>query len=92
MYMIFEWDKEKSRSNFKKHGIDFETARKIWFDENRIEIEAPYPIEKRWIVIGAIEGKVWAAIYTIRDGALRIISVRRARPKEKKLYEKKTLG
>ena len=92
MYMRFEWDKEKSRSNFKKHGIDFETARKIWLDENRIEIEAPYPIEKRWIVIGSIEGKVWTAIYTIRDDAVRIISVRRARSKEKKIYEKETFS
>lgn len=90
--MVFEWDKEKSESNFKKHGIDFETARKIWLDENRIEIRAPYPIEKRWIVIGAIEDKVWTAIFTIRDDAIRIISVRRSRTKEKKIYDKKTLS
>jgi uncharacterized DUF497 family protein len=44
--MVFEWDKEKSESNLKKQGIDFETARKIWLDENRVEIEAPYPIEQ----------------------------------------------
>lgn len=92
MYMVFEWDKEKSESNFKKHGIDFETARKIWLDENRIEIEAPYPIERRWVLIGAIEDKVWTAIFTIRDDAIRIISVRRSRTKEKKIYDKKTLS
>ncbi len=92
MYMIFEWDKGKSRSNFKKHGIDFETTRKIWLDENRIEIEAPYPIEKRWIMVGSIEGKVWTAIYTTRDDAVRIILVRRARTKEKGIYEKKTFS
>jgi uncharacterized protein len=90
--MVFEWDKEKSGSNLKKHGIDFETARKIWLDENRIEIEAPYPIEKRWIVIGAIEKKVWTAVFTIRDDAIRIISVRRSRTKEKKIYDTKTFS
>jgi uncharacterized DUF497 family protein len=26
--MLFEWDDEKARANIKKHGIDFETARK----------------------------------------------------------------
>jgi uncharacterized DUF497 family protein len=72
--MVFEWDKEKSESNLKKHGIDFETARKIWLDENRIEIEAPYPIEKRWIVIGAIEKKEWTAVFTVRKDAVRIIA------------------
>ena len=90
--MVFEWDKEKSESNLKKHGIDFETARKIWLDENRIEIEAPYPIEKRWVVIGAIEKKVWTAVFTIRDDAIRIISVRRSRTREKKIYDTKTFS
>lgn len=90
--MVFEWDKEKSESNFKKHGIDFETARKIWLDENRVEIEAPYPIEKRWVEIGAIGDKVWTAIFTIREDAVRIISVRRSRTKEKKIYDKETLS
>mgnify|MGYP000967121942 CR=1 FL=1 len=90
--MVFEWDKEKSESNLKKHGIDFETAKKIWLDESRVEIEVPYPIEKRWVEIGAIEDKVWTAIFTIREGAVRIISVRRSRTKEKKIYDKETLS
>jgi uncharacterized protein len=90
--MVFEWDEEKSKSNLKKHGIDFKTARKIWFDENRIEIEAPYPTERRWVVIGAIEDKVWTAIFTLRDDAIRIISVRRSRAKEKRIYGTKTFS
>jgi hypothetical protein len=64
--MHFEWDSEKSNSNKTKHRIDFETAQNIWLDNDRIEIKAPHPIEDRWIVIGTIEDKVWAAIYTFR--------------------------
>lgn len=90
--MIFEWDQDKNESNRKKHGIDFETARNIWLDDNRVEIEAPYPIENRWIVIGNMAGKIWVAVYTIRNSTIRIISVRRARTKEVKLYEEKTTG
>lgn len=90
--MIFEWDDEKSASNLEKHGIDFEHARKIWRDENRVEIEAPHPIEKRWIEIGAIGDKLWTAIFTVRNDAVRIISVRRSRVKEKKIYEEETLS
>jgi uncharacterized DUF497 family protein len=92
IYMKFEWNKEKSESNLKKHGIDFESAQKIWLDDNRIEIEAPYPIERRLIAIGAIEGKLWTAIFTMRNDSVRIISVRRSRAGEKKIYGKKTLG
>ena len=88
--MSFEWDPEKSKSNHKKHGIDFENAKHIWLDDNRVEIKAPYPVEDRWIVIGSAHEKVWSAVYTIRGDTVRIISVRRAREKEVKFYEEKT--
>jgi uncharacterized protein len=44
--MKFEWDAQKSIANKSKHGIDFETAREVWLDVNRIESEAPYPVEE----------------------------------------------
>jgi uncharacterized DUF497 family protein len=90
--MKFEWDPDKSVSNEKKHGIDFLSAQDLWEDENRIEIQAPYPIEDRGILIARYHKKVWAAVYTLRDDAIRIISVRRARKKEVKLYEKESTG
>jgi hypothetical protein len=52
----FEWDKSKSNANKSKHGIDFETAKNIFLDENRVEIIAPYPIENRFINIGKLKG------------------------------------
>ena len=85
--MKFEWDDDKNSSNKTKHGIDFETAKELWLDENRLEIRVPYPIEDRWIVIGKLQRKIWTAIYTIRSESVRIISVRRARKKEVELYE-----
>ena len=69
--------------------IDFETAKLPWCDENRPEIHASHPAEDRWILIGKIDGKLWAAIYTLRGDAVRIISVRRSREKEVDLYEGK---
>jgi uncharacterized DUF497 family protein len=86
--MEFGWDLNKSRSNLIKHGIDFETAKNLWLDEDRIEIWAPHPVEDRGIVIGKHQNKLWTAIFTMRGNAIRIISVRRARKKEAKLYEK----
>ena len=90
--MEFEWDERKNRRNKNKHGIDFETAMKLWNDKNRIEIQTPFPIENRSVLIGKIDKKLWSAIFTLRSNAIRIISVRRARRKEAKLYEQKETG
>jgi len=90
--MEFEWDERKNRRNKNKHGIDFKTAMKLWNDKNRIEIKTPFPIENRSILIGKIDKKLWSAIFTLRSNAIRIISVRRARKKEAKLYEQKETG
>ena len=85
--MQFEWDVTKSTANKAKHGIDFNTAKNIWLDENRVEIQAPYPVEDRTILIDQYQDKLWTAIYTMRGDTIRIISVRRAREKEARLYE-----
>ncbi len=90
--MEFEWDPRKSTANRMKHGIDFETAQGLWLDENRIEIEAPHPVEERTILIAQLQGKLWTAVYTVRDESIRLISVRRARGKEIVLYEKEQSG
>ncbi len=90
--MKFEWDDVKSRANREKHGIDFETAKELWLDEDRIEIEAPHPVEKRNIIIAKLHDKLWTAVYTVRSNAVRIISVRRSWGKEEKLYGKAKAG
>ena len=43
--------------------------------------------EERYLVIGAISGKMWTGVITYRDGAVRIISVRRSRKEEVEYYE-----
>lgn len=91
--MKFEWDARKNIVNRSKHGIDFETAKELWLDENRIEINAPHPVEERRILIAQHHGKHWTAVYTIRGrSSIRFISVRRAREREVLLYEKERLG
>jgi uncharacterized DUF497 family protein len=76
----------------EKHGLDFESAKKIWEDPDRIEIVAAYPLEDRIILIGQIGSQLWTAIYTVRHDRVRIISVRRSRKKEKEFYEKEKFG
>jgi len=83
----FEYDVKKSEINSKKHGIDFEEAKKLWDDPNLIEIPAKTIDEPRYLIIGKIGEKHWSAIITYRGEKIRIISVRRARKEEVKIYE-----
>ena len=85
--MEFEFDPAKSAANAAKHGIDFEAARAIWDDRNRVETGgAFYGNEERSRVIGRIDGKIWTAIVTHRAERIRLISVRRARDNEALAY------
>jgi uncharacterized DUF497 family protein len=61
-------------------------AQKIWNDANRIEREAQSQTEPRFQVIGRLQEKIWSAFITYRETHIRIISVRRARDEERKLY------
>ena len=83
----FECDPVKSASNLAKHGIDFSSAQALWHDPDRMEIPARSADEQRWVVIGRIDGRLWAAVVTRRRHAVRLISVRRARMSEEALYE-----
>ena len=85
--MKFEFDGRKSRSNQKKHGIDFIEAQQLWNDPDLIAVPAKTADEPRILIVGKIEGPAWSAIITYRDDRLRIISVRRSRSEEIELYE-----
>jgi uncharacterized DUF497 family protein len=83
----FEFDPAKSEANKAKHGIDFAEAMALWEDENRIEIPARTSEEDRFLVIGMISGKCWSGVITYRGDVIRIISMRRSRSEEVRLYE-----
>ncbi len=84
---IFSFDKNKSKSNHKKHGIDFIEAQKLWDDSNLLEIPAKTVDEPRFLIIGKIDNINWSAVITYRKDKIRIISVRRSRKEEVLLYE-----
>lgn len=85
--MEFEYDEAKSRANKSKHGIDFKEAQALWLDGQRVEVEARTGPERRFVVIGVLEGKHWSAVITHRSGKIRIISARRSRIEEVDIYE-----
>lgn len=86
--MKFEYDKNKSKINKSKHGIDFEEAKELWKDPYSLELPSiQSEDEERFLVLAQINSKNYTAIITYRDVNIRIISVRRSREKEIKLYE-----
>ncbi len=85
--MDFEFDCAKDLANQEKHGISFAEAQKLWNDAEAIQIPAISETEERHALLGSLRSRVWAAFFTYRGTSIRIISVRRARPKEVELYE-----
>lgn len=85
--MEYEFDRAKSDSNRRKHGIDFVEAQRLWEDLDMLEIPARTEDEPRSLIMARIREKHWSAIITYRNERIRIISVRRARREEVELYE-----
>ncbi len=85
---VFEWDDDKAATNFKKHGIRFETASKVFADENKlIRSDEEHPWENRYDILGKV-GKVLFVVCTFKKGdVVRIISARLATELEKARYE-----
>lgn len=83
----FEFDINKSKINKEKHGIDFKEAQLLWKDPSYIEVPIKSEVEKRWLVIGKINKKIYSGFITYRKNIIRIISVRRARKNEENIYE-----
>jgi uncharacterized DUF497 family protein len=92
----FEWNVEKERSNFRKHGISFATATRVFEDPDFVmEQDREVDGEERWQTIGRIGGlTVLLVAHTIADEEddliYRIISARRATARERRRYETKT--
>lgn len=82
----FEFDTAKSEVNLAKHGIDFAEARGLWDDPQAVVVKARSSTEPRFALISRCKGRIWSAFYTDREQQVRIISVRRARDNEERLY------
>lgn len=83
----FSWDESKRERVLAERGIDFLRVAASLFD-GRPFLTAPSPRdgEERFLSVGLIEGRFFAVIWTWRDGAIRIITARRARDAEEKRY------
>lgn len=92
MEMIrFEWDENKARINQSKHGISFEEAQTVFYDEQALVIDDPEHSEEedRFIILGLSKKAnllVVCHCYRASDTVIRIISARKATKTEAKYY------
>jgi uncharacterized protein len=85
------WDRRKARSNIEKHGVSFEEAQTVFLDENARLISDPDDSadEDRFVLLGyGFQGRCLVVHYCYRrpGSIMRLISARRASPKEEKEY------
>jgi hypothetical protein len=89
MNISFIWDPAKSKTNYEKHGISFQEARSVFYDENAIEFydEEHSGNEDRYLMLGISDKfRVLLVSYTTRKSdniiIIRIISARKTTKKE----------
>ena len=88
----FEWDPVKGTKNEEKHGVSFEEAKSVFYDEYAIQFfdEAHSDQEDRFLMLGlSNETRVLMVCHCERDEGetIRIISARKATADERKHYE-----
>lgn len=85
--MEFSWDEKKREWVLAERGIDFLLIAFAFFDGRPLlTVPTPRDDEERFLSTGLIEGKFFAVVWTWRDGAVRIITARRARDAEEERY------
>ena len=89
----FEWDQAKNAENRKKHGVGFEEAASVFYDENaRLFFDPDHSKEEdRFILLGmSLHARMLIICHCHReaDSVIRIISARKADRQERKNYSK----
>ena len=87
----FEWDEFKAESNVQKHGVSFDEAQTIFYDENaRLRYDSEHSTdEERYILLGmssSLRLLVVSHLYQEDMELIRIISARKATKRERQQY------
>jgi uncharacterized protein len=86
--MKFEWDLFKAASNLKKHDVDFADATAVFDDDLAITIREHASGEDRFVSLGMDAfSRLLVVVYTWRGDNIRVISARKATPRERQQYE-----
>jgi uncharacterized protein len=86
----FEWDPRKATQNRRKHGVSFHEAATVYADPLAVTYHDPdhSVSEQRFITVGVSSaGRLLVVAHADRGQNIRIISARKATPRERKQYE-----
>jgi len=88
----FEWDENKNELNKRKHGISFETAQEVFYDNAAVLFDDPdHSIcEERFLIIGMLRSSkicIVSHCYRSNENIIRLISAREATKNEIKIYK-----
>jgi|TARA_B110000908_G_scaffold108048_1_gene126933 uncharacterized DUF497 family protein len=87
--MILDWDEAKRQITLDQRGLDFADLAKfdwdggVFFDDERRDYG-----EHRQSALGLLDNRLVAIAFTLRDGKYRIISLRKANSRERKVYDR----
>ena len=87
--MTYQWDSKKAHVNRRKHGVSFEEAASVFQDATALTFDDTdhSDEELREMTIGlSTKGRVLFLSHCARGNGIRIISARKATPKERKQY------
>lgn len=89
--IAFEWDSAKATSNLRKHGISFEEARSVFYDDLALQFfdAGSSEVEDRFLMLGmSSEARLLLVCHCEREGGdvIRIISARKATTNEARHY------
>jgi len=87
----FQWDPAKAKTNSQKHGISFEEAQSVFYDENARFMADPehHGDEQRFLLLGMSSNpRILVVCHCCREAesVIRLISARRPTKKEVALY------
>lgn len=84
--MTYEWDEVKRLINLQQHELDFNEAGQVYEHPDKVTLVSPYAHEQRLLDIAEVNSRVLLLVYTVRGEVIRIISLRYAKRKERKIY------
>lgn len=85
------WDVRKAAANIRNHGIEFSHAATVLDDPIAVTIEDNRHGEQRFVTVGSdLLGRILVVVYAYSgEDEIRVISARKATPKERRVYEEK---
>lgn len=89
--MHYEWDEAKRVANLAKHGVDFDEVHGFEWASAVLARDARKDYgEPRFVALGRVGARLCVLVFAVRGEVVRIISLRKANPREVKRYEAQT--